>query len=128
MSKMQAEGQEFAVRITQAFFLGYFQVHFMARRVGSLSILDLLRFTWTGWTGGMGCCIGGEMLMEEKEIEIFDPYQILGIDTGATEDEIKKAYRKLSLKYHPDKNKEAGAAEMFIQIGKAHTTLTGEVD
>lgn len=33
----------------------------------------------------------------------FDPFQILGLDTSATEKEIKKAYRKLSLLYHPDK-------------------------
>jgi molecular chaperone DnaJ len=32
-------------------------------------------------------------------------YQILGIDKNATEEEIKKAYKKLSLKYHPDKNR-----------------------
>lgn len=44
-----------------------------------------------------------------EEESALDPYLILAVKSGATEKEIKKAYRQLSLKYHPDKNKSADA-------------------
>lgn len=51
-------------------------------------------------------------------------YDILGINRNATPDEIKTAYRKLSVKFHPDKNDgEAFFADMFRQINEAYTTL-----
>jgi len=61
---------------------------------------------------------------QQEQAPAFDPYEILGISVGASDVEIKKAYRKLSLQYHPDKNKEPGAEERYIQIAKAHETLT----
>jgi len=53
-----------------------------------------------------------------------DYYKILGVAKGANDDEIKKAYRKLALKYHPDKNREAGAEEKFKEIGEAYDVLS----
>ncbi|EDW79116.1 uncharacterized protein Dwil_GK10421 [Drosophila willistoni] len=53
-----------------------------------------------------------------------DFYKILGIDKKATVDEIKKAYRKLALKYHPDKNKSPQAEERFKEIAEAYEVLS----
>ncbi|XP_054153824.1 dnaJ homolog subfamily B member 4-like [Oppia nitens] len=53
-----------------------------------------------------------------------DYYKILGIAKTATDDEIKKAYRKLALKYHPDKNKDKGAEEKFKDIAEAYEVLS----
>jgi translocation protein SEC63 len=44
------------------------------------------------------------------EIKVFDPYEILNIDASASNREIKSAFRKLSLIYHPDKNKNDNIA------------------
>ena len=43
-----------------------------------------------------------------KQIQPFEPFSILGLEPGATDGEIKKAYRKLSIQYHPDKNPDPG--------------------
>ena len=43
-------------------------------------------------------------------------YQVLGVQSKSTDKDIKKAYRKLALKFHPDKNKADGAEEMFKQV------------
>ncbi|MVN89054.1 molecular chaperone DnaJ [Deinococcus sp. HMF7620] len=54
----------------------------------------------------------------------MDYYELLGVAKTASADEIKSAYRKLALKYHPDRNKEAGAAEKFAQINEAYAVLS----
>lgn len=53
-----------------------------------------------------------------------DYYKILEISKGASDDEIKKAYRKLALKYHPDKNKSPQAEERFKEIAEAYEVLS----
>jgi molecular chaperone DnaJ len=52
-----------------------------------------------------------------------DYYEILGIDKDADKAEIKKAYRKLALKYHPDKNPDKSAEEKFKEISEAYAVL-----
>ncbi len=53
-----------------------------------------------------------------------DYYKILGVSKNASQDEIKKAYRKLAVKYHPDKNKDNKTAEeKFKEVNEAHEVL-----
>ncbi|GAE31692.1 molecular chaperone DnaJ [Halalkalibacter hemicellulosilyticus] len=53
-----------------------------------------------------------------------DYYEVLGVDQNASVDEVKKAYRKLARKYHPDVNKEADAEAKFKEVKEAYDTLS----
>lgn len=55
-----------------------------------------------------------------------DYYQILGIPSNASHEEIKSAYRKLALKYHPDVNKSPDAFRLFIEVNEAYEVLRDE--
>lgn len=55
-----------------------------------------------------------------------DYYEVLGVKRNANDKEIKKAFRKLAIQYHPDKNKEEGAEEKFREIAEAYETLSDE--
>jgi len=56
-------------------------------------------------------------------VEYRDYYDILGLKRNATLDEIKRSYRKLARKYHPDVSKEADAEERFKEVGEAYEVL-----
>lgn len=53
-----------------------------------------------------------------------DYYEVLGVSKNASDEEIKRAFRKLAKQYHPDVNKEAGAEEKFKEIGEAYAILS----
>jgi molecular chaperone DnaJ len=55
-----------------------------------------------------------------------DYYDVLGISKTASKDEIKNAYRKLALQYHPDRNKAAGSEEKFKEISEAYAVLSDD--
>jgi translocation protein SEC63 len=64
---------------------------------------------------------------DSRELKGFDPYEILELDTDADEAAVKRAYRRLVVIYHPDKNPDdAKAAAKFIMITKAYECLTDE--
>ncbi|MEE6462800.1 hypothetical protein FKM82_001704 [Ascaphus truei] len=59
----------------------------------------------------------------DREYQEYNPYEVLSLYLGATVSEIKKQYRLLSLKFHPDKG---GDEVMFMRIAKAYAPLTDE--
>lgn len=71
---------------------------------GFIVFLTIAFFSW---------CIAGN-----------DFYSILGVKRTATQQEIRRAYTKLALKYHPDRNREEGAAEKFMEISEAYEALS----
>ena len=57
-------------------------------------------------------------------MNLWDYYRILGIRQGASEDEIRRAYRKKAMEYHPDRNHSPEAEEIFIRVTEAYEYLT----
>ena len=53
----------------------------------------------------------------------MNPHKVLGIKLDASESEIKKTYRRLVKKYHPDVNKESGAEEKFKELSQAYEDI-----
>ena len=52
-----------------------------------------------------------------------DYYEVLGVQKGASKDQIKDAYRNLAMQFHPDRNKDVGAEERFKEISEAYAVL-----
>lgn len=74
--------------------------------------------------GYLALCMNS-YLREVKRNKSFDPYEILGVGTEASEREIKQAYRKLTVAMHPDKNQDdPTAAEKFMRLNNAYRSLT----
>jgi molecular chaperone DnaJ len=65
-------------------------------------------------------------LFDEYMAQKSDYYQVLGVSKSATADELKRAYRKLALEWHPDRNKNPGATEKFKEINEAYEVLSDE--
>ncbi|KAJ0979374.1 hypothetical protein J5N97_014848 [Dioscorea zingiberensis] len=65
-------------------------------------------------------------LFSSPDAKTQDPYKVLGVDKKASQRDIQKAFHKLSLQYHPDKNKNKGAQEKFAEINNAYEILSDE--
>jgi molecular chaperone DnaJ len=55
-----------------------------------------------------------------------DYYEVLGISKNSTQEEIKRAFRRLAMQYHPDRNKAADAEQKFKEINEAYEVLSDE--
>ena len=122
-------------------FLGIGDIGAKARTLTEKSKAAKLKDSSTGWARlkkpaflinfGVLCVVVPiflyliALVRNDGEVSTFDPFQILGVEQGAAIKDIKKAYRQLSLKFHPDKNIGSKVAEeMFMKVTKAYEALT----
>ena len=79
--------------------------------------LEQCYFTWPIMSSGLWRIVPAIVMGK-------DYYKVLGIAKDASEDEVKKAYRKQALRYHPDKNKSPGSEDKFKEIAEAYDVLS----
>ncbi|KAM5560475.1 dnaJ protein ERDJ3A [Rosa sericea] len=70
--------------------------------------------------------VTASLLLLTIDAKTLDPYKVLGVERNASQREIQKAFHKLSLQYHPDKNKAKGAQAKFAEINNAYEILSDE--
>lgn len=64
----------------------------------------------------------------QQFLKTNNPYFVLGIEEGASVDEVRRAYRKLVMQYHPDKQNSNATAEKFLEIQKAYESIVAETN
>ncbi|CAI7880077.1 unnamed protein product [Closterium sp. NIES-54] len=77
-----------------------------------------------GVSAAVGGAGGGGVVVVAAAGAEQSPYDVLGVPRGASQKEIKSAFRRLALKYHPDVNKAPDAQQQFVRIKQAYQTLT----
>ena len=99
-----------------------------------LIVLGLLVWFLSGFRLDPGRVFGGRAAQPDAQAGSGDPYALLGVDRGASPDEIRSAYRRLVAQYHPDKVSHLGrefqemAHQKLIAIQQAYEMLTGRAD
>uniref|UniRef100_A0A8V0ZF12 DnaJ homolog subfamily C member 16 n=1 Tax=Gallus gallus TaxID=9031 RepID=A0A8V0ZF12_CHICK len=79
-----------------------------------------------GRAGPAGLLLLLPLLLAAQAAPERDPYRVLGVGRSSSQADIKKAYKRLARQWHPDKNKDPGAEDKFIQISKAYEILSNE--
>lgn len=114
---MLVVGSDEAHKLTPISYVARLTIGGLAASCSSLSCIRLLqRFVPPQ-------SIGSLSLHVETSLT---PISVLDVSRDADDRTIKKQYRKLSRKYHPDKNSDAGAEDKFMEIGKAFEVLSNE--
>ena len=90
-------------------------------KIGGMAVVGRARGGWA-----LALCV--VLALALQVMGAADYYKTLGLSRGASEDQIKRAYRKLALKYHPDKNSpgDTEASGKFAAIGNAYEVLSNE--